>query len=134
MHDTPIRVDHVGIAVASVADAEPILTALGCEKLADRDGPQGRFRWVYYRLGDASPIELVAPLDPDGDIAAFAAASNSHGETAVALETNVSYLQTDDVGETHTATAKETHLTDSTVVTDGEEDRVATFRGRVYRP
>ena len=131
MHDTPIRVDHVGIAVESVADAEPILTGLGCEKLADREGPQGRFRWVYYRLGDASRIELVAPLDPDGDIAAFAAASNSHGETAVALETNVSYLQTVDVGETPT---EETHLTDSTVVTDGEEDRVATFRGRGYRP
>jgi len=71
MHDTPIRVDHVGIAVESTEDAEPILFALGCEKLADREGPQGRFRWVYYRLGDASRIELVAPLDPDGDIAAF---------------------------------------------------------------
>ena len=71
MHDTPIRVDHVGIAVASVADAESILIALGCEKLADREGPEGRFRWVYYRLGDASRIELVTPLDEDGQIAAF---------------------------------------------------------------
>ena len=71
MHDTPIRVDHVGIAVESVADAEPILTALDCEPLADREGPEGRFRWVYYRLGDASQIELVTPLDDDGEIAAF---------------------------------------------------------------
>ena len=71
MHDTPIRVDHVGIAVESIEDAEPILFALGCEKLADREGPEGRFRWVYYRLGDASRIELVTPLDEDGRIAAF---------------------------------------------------------------
>ena len=39
--------------------------------------------------------------------AAFAAASNSRGETAVALETNVSYLEAVDVGETLTATASE---------------------------
>jgi len=71
MHDTLIRVDHVGIAVESVAEAEPILTALGCETLSDREGPEGRFRWVYYRLGDASRIELVTPLDEDGQIAAF---------------------------------------------------------------
>ena len=71
--------------------------------------------------------------------AAFAAASNSHGETALALETNISYLEAVDVGGTLTATAEETHRTDSTaeyevVVRDDEEDRVATFRGRVYRP
>ena len=71
--------------------------------------------------------------------AAFAAASNSHGETALALETNVSYLKAVDVGETLTATAEETHLADRTaeyevVVRADDEDRGATFRGRVYRP
>lgn len=71
--------------------------------------------------------------------AAFAAASNSHGETALALETNISYLETVDVGETLTAIAEEIHLTDSTaeyevVVRADDEDRVSTFRGRVYRP
>lgn len=88
--------------------------------------------------------------------AAFAAASNSHGDTAVALETNVSYLETVDVGETLLAVATETHRTrrtgeyevvvsveaeseaDSGVETDDEADRdgtrIATFRGRVYRP
>ena len=70
--------------------------------------------------------------------AAFAAASNSHGETALALETNISYLEAVDVGETLTATAEETHLAASTaeyevVVIDGDDERVATFRGRVYR-
>lgn len=70
--------------------------------------------------------------------AAFAAASNARGDPAVALETNVSYLDAVDVGDQLTATAEETHVGGRTaeyevvVATDG--DRVATFRGRVYRP
>ena len=71
--------------------------------------------------------------------AAFAAVSNARGDTAVALETNVSYLEAVDVGTTLTAEARETHLSDRTaeyevVVTDEDGERVATFRGRVYRP
>lgn len=71
--------------------------------------------------------------------AAFAAASNSHGETAVALETNISYLQAVETGETLTATADETHAGGRTaeyevIVTDEGDERIATFRGRVYRP
>ncbi|WP_435349684.1 hydroxyphenylacetyl-CoA thioesterase PaaI [Haloarchaeobius sp. HRN-SO-5] len=69
--------------------------------------------------------------------AAFAAASNSHGTTAVALETNMSYLDAVEVGDTLRAEATETHIAGRTaeyqipVTADGE--RVATFRGRVYR-
>lgn len=70
--------------------------------------------------------------------AAFAGASNSHGDTAVALETNISYLGAVEVGTTLTATAEETHRTERTgeyeVVVVGDGKRVATFRGRVYRP
>ena len=71
--------------------------------------------------------------------AAFAAASNSHGETAVALETNISYLEAVETGETLTATAEETHAAGRTAeyeieVTGEDGNRVATFRGRVYRP
>lgn len=72
--------------------------------------------------------------------AAFAAASNSHGETAVALETNISYLSAVEVGSTILATATETHLTRRTgeyevvLTTEGDGERLATFRGRVYRP
>ncbi|ELY96093.1 thioesterase superfamily protein [Natrialba hulunbeirensis JCM 10989] len=70
--------------------------------------------------------------------AAFAAASNSRGDTAVALETNISYLEAVDVGCVLTATAKETHVGNRTaeyevVLTDEEDERIATFRGRVYR-
>ncbi|NHN49115.1 hydroxyphenylacetyl-CoA thioesterase PaaI [Halostella sp. JP-L12] len=70
--------------------------------------------------------------------AAFAAASNSRGETAVALETNVSYLAAAEVGDRLTAVAEETHAGDSTaeygVDVSTEDERVATFRGRVYKP
>jgi len=71
--------------------------------------------------------------------AAFAAASNASGETAVALETNISYLDAVETGERLTATAEESHDGGRTaeyevVVTDTDDDRVATFRGRVYRP
>ncbi|WP_049900280.1 hotdog fold thioesterase [Halococcus agarilyticus] len=83
--------------------------------------------------------------------AAFAAASNSHGETALALETNISYLDSVEVGTTLVATAEETHASGRTaeyevvVVGDvgdrnekgedgGDAVRIATFRGRVYRP
>lgn len=72
--------------------------------------------------------------------AAFAAASNARGETALALETSVSYLEAVDVGATLRATATETHRAVRTaeyqvrVARAGSDDRVATFRGRVYRP
>jgi len=83
-HDTPIRVDHVGIAVHSVDEAEPVLLALGCEKLLD-ETVEGRFRWVYYRLGDASRVELIEPLD-DGSFLADYLDDNGPGLHHVTLE------------------------------------------------
>jgi len=69
--------------------------------------------------------------------AAFAAASNASGQTAVALETNISYLEAVDVGETLVATAEETHdggrTAEYEVELTADGARVATFRGRVYR-
>ena len=71
--------------------------------------------------------------------AAFAAASNSRGETALALETNISYLAPADVDGTITAVAEETHAAGRTAeyairVSDERDEPIATFRGRVYRP
>ena len=71
MHGTPIRVDHVGIAVESVEDAEPVLVALGCERGTDETGHDGSYRWVTYHLGDASRLELVAPLVDDSFVREF---------------------------------------------------------------
>lgn len=59
--ETPIRVDHTGIAVESIADAEPVLFALGCQKLIE-ESVEGRFRWAQYDFGrQASRLELIAP-------------------------------------------------------------------------
>ena len=71
--------------------------------------------------------------------AAFAAASNGEGDTALAMETNVSYFEAVDVGETLTAEAERVHRRGRTAsyrvgVTDGDGDEVAAFRGRVYLP
>jgi len=71
--------------------------------------------------------------------AAFAAASNSRGETAFALETNISYLDMTETGTTLFASATETHDGRRTAeyrvdVTGDGDERVATFRGRVYKP
>ena len=70
MHDIPIRVDHVGIAVESVEAAEPVLLALGCEKISD-DTVEGRFRWVYYSLGGASRLELIEPVAEESFLTGF---------------------------------------------------------------
>ncbi|MGQ5517610.1 VOC family protein [Halococcus saccharolyticus] len=61
-HETPIRIDHVGIAVEEFETAETVLHALGAEKYVDDTGPDGEFRWVGYVLGDASRLELITPL------------------------------------------------------------------------
>lgn len=58
-----VRVDHVGIAVQSVADAEPLLELLGAEKLVHETDPTRAFRWAYYLLGDASRVELIEPIE-----------------------------------------------------------------------
>lgn len=60
-HETPIRVDHTGIAVDSIDDAESVLFAFGCRKLIE-ESVEGRFRWAQYDFGrDASRLELIAP-------------------------------------------------------------------------
>lgn len=69
-HDPPIRVDHIGIAVQSIDDTEPVLLALGCEQLLD-ETIDNRFRWAYYALGDASRLELIEPASPDSFLAAY---------------------------------------------------------------
>ena len=71
--------------------------------------------------------------------AAFAAASNAEGETALALETNISYLDAVEAGDTLTASAEREHGSRSTAsyrvdVTDDDGEEIAIFRGRVYKP
>ena len=71
--------------------------------------------------------------------AAFAAASNAEGDAALAMETNVSYFEAVEVGDTLTAEAERIHERGRTAsyrvdVTAEGGDAVAAFRGRVYLP
>ena len=73
MADLPaMRVDHVGMAVESIDDAEAFLLALGCEKIHEERSEYGSFTWATYVLGDASRLELIAPEDgSDSFLTAF---------------------------------------------------------------
>ena len=129
---------HVSDEVRDRIAADPYCATLGIDLLALEPGRAVTELTVTDDLVNFHDTPHGGAIYSLAD-AAFAAASNSHGETALALETNISYLEAVDVGETLTATAEETHLADSTaeyevVVTDGDNERVATFRGRVYRP
>lgn len=81
-----IRVDHVGIAVESVADAEPLLELLGAEKVVHEEDPTGAFRWAYYLLGDASRVELIEPVDGEESFLTDFLAENGPGMHHVTLE------------------------------------------------
>lgn len=69
---------------------------------------------------------------------AFAAASNSHGKVAVALDVHISYMKATFEGEVLTAVAFEENITKRTglyrmEVTDAKGQKVAVAEGRVYR-
>jgi methylmalonyl-CoA/ethylmalonyl-CoA epimerase len=81
-----IRVDHVGIAVESVADAEPLLKLLGAEKLVHEEDPTGAFRWAYYLLGDASRVELIEPVGDEASFLTQFLEANGPGMHHVTLE------------------------------------------------
>ncbi|KAA9396106.1 VOC family protein [Haloarcula sp. CBA1130] len=71
--ETPIRVDHIGIAVEDIGDAEPFLFALGCRKLIE-ESVEERFRWAQYDFGrDASRLELIAPEAPETFLTSYLA-------------------------------------------------------------
>lgn len=56
-----MRVDHTGVAVESIEEAEPFFFALGAEKIHQEASKYGDFTWASYVLGDASRLELIAP-------------------------------------------------------------------------
>jgi len=69
---------------------------------------------------------------------ALAFASNSHGRRAVSLEALINYTAPVYVGDTLTAIAEESNLTNNTAVYDitiynQHQRKVALFRGTVYR-
>jgi acyl-CoA thioesterase len=69
---------------------------------------------------------------------ALAFASNSHGRKAVSIETSISHAEQVHEGDILTATAEETKISNkigiySIIVTNQKNEKVALFKGTVYR-
>jgi methylmalonyl-CoA/ethylmalonyl-CoA epimerase len=67
------RVDHVGIAVHDVDDAAATLHALGFDPVYRDTVADDSFEWATYVLGDASRVELVAPVAGESFLTDFLA-------------------------------------------------------------
>ncbi len=64
------RVDHLGIAVRSIAEARGFYEALGLEVGAVEEVPQEKVRVAMIRCGETR-LELLEPTDPESPIARF---------------------------------------------------------------
>jgi len=64
------RVDHLGIAVRSIAEARGFYEALGLEIGAVEEVPQEKVRVAMIRCGETR-LELLEPTDPESPIARF---------------------------------------------------------------
>ena len=66
------QIDHVAIAVRSVASAKPFFVdALGATFLFAGDNVHQGFRWAQFRFPHGGKIELVTPIDDDGFVQRF---------------------------------------------------------------
>ena len=66
------QIDHVAIAVRSVASAKPFFVdALGASFLFGGDNVRQGFRWAQFRFPHGGKIELVTPIDDDGFVQRF---------------------------------------------------------------
>jgi methylmalonyl-CoA epimerase len=65
-----LKVDHVGIAVPSLAEAVKAWEALGFHVEATHDVPTERVRTAFLPVGE-SHLELLEPTDPGSVIARF---------------------------------------------------------------
>jgi methylmalonyl-CoA/ethylmalonyl-CoA epimerase len=66
------QVDHVAVAVRSVAAAVPLFVdALGGEFLFAGENKSQGFRWAQFRFPHGGKIELVTPIDGEGFVQRF---------------------------------------------------------------
>jgi methylmalonyl-CoA/ethylmalonyl-CoA epimerase len=65
-----LRIDHLGVAVASIDEALPVYRALGLEVAHREEVPTQKVRTAFLPAGD-SRIELLEPTAPDSPIARF---------------------------------------------------------------
>ena len=66
------RLDHIGIAVRSIAEALPVYRALGLDESGREDVPGQKVRTAFLPAGEPA-IELLEPTADDSPIAGFLA-------------------------------------------------------------
>jgi methylmalonyl-CoA epimerase len=66
------KIDHIGIAVASIADSLPIYEALGLAEAHREVVASQRVRTAFLPVGDSS-VELLEPTSEDSPVARFLA-------------------------------------------------------------
>ena len=66
------KVDHVGIAVTSIAEALPVYQALGLSETHREEVPSQGARTSFLPAGESS-IELLEPITPDSPVGKFLA-------------------------------------------------------------
>ena len=68
------KIDHIGIAVKNIAEAEKIFgDMLGMLKAGVEDVPEQKVKVAFFPTGD-SEVELLESTDPEGPVAKFIAA------------------------------------------------------------
>ena len=70
MSAKPLKIDHLGIAVPSLAEAVEAWEALGFRVEAVHDVPSEKVRIAFLPVGE-SQLELLEPTDPSSVIARF---------------------------------------------------------------
>ncbi len=80
------KLDHIGIAVDSIALTGAILEQLGLTKQGEEEIPSQKLRVAHYNIGDVQ-IELLEPLSPDATVAKFLE-SRGQGIHHIAYETD----------------------------------------------
>jgi methylmalonyl-CoA/ethylmalonyl-CoA epimerase len=70
MSRRPIRIDHLGIAVASLGEASKVWEALGFTVESVCEVPTEKVRTAFLPIGE-SHLELLEPTDPTSVIAKF---------------------------------------------------------------
>lgn len=65
-----LKIDHLGIAVKSMADAKGAYEALGFKIEAEHEVPSEKVRTAFIPVGE-SHLELLEPTDPSSVIAKF---------------------------------------------------------------
>ncbi len=65
-----LKVDHIGIAVRSLAESAKLYELLGIEPAGTEDVTEQKVKVAFYPLGDTE-IELLESTSPDGPIARY---------------------------------------------------------------